>query len=188
MLIRRLSVKFLKNFILCHPRGLLRFSTLVLLVCIVIYPGFYYRLQVELFKDDACDIRDYLVKPRMSAAREADVAILDTIESDLAMAAKKRKIAEKRSAKGRSEKECGSGTVVDPTGVPPETDSSTGLPSTPTTSTSTVATSASTVDLLQLQSTVSVLAEQMAWFVDRLQEPEEEIDAIDTRGFSTGNR
>ncbi len=54
----------------------------------------------------------------MSAAREADVAILDTIESDLAMAAKKRKIAEKRSAKGRSEKECGSGTVVDPTGVP----------------------------------------------------------------------
>ena len=62
----------------------------------------------------------------MSAAREADVAILDTIESDLAMAAKKRKIAGKRSAKGRSEKECGSGTVLDPTGVPPETDSSTG--------------------------------------------------------------
>ena len=34
---------------------------------------------MELFKDDACHLRDYLVKPRMSAAREADVAILDTI-------------------------------------------------------------------------------------------------------------
>ena len=134
---------------------------------------------MDIFKDDACDLRDYLVKPRMSAAREADVAILDTIESDLAMADKKRKIAGKRSAKGRSEKECGSGTVVGPTGVPPETDSSTGGPSTLTAGTSTAATSASTVDLLQLQSTVSVLAEQMAWFVDRLQEPEE-IDAIDT--------
>ena len=171
--------QFLQNFIWCHPRGLLRFSTLVLLVCIVIYPGSYYRVQVELFTDDACDLRDCIVQPRMSEAREADVAILDTIESDLARAAKKRKIAGKRSAKGRSEKECGSGTVVDPTGVPPETDSSTGGPSTPTAGASTAATSASTVDLLQLQSTVSVLAEQMAWFVDRLQEPEE-IDAIET--------
>ena len=73
---------------------------------------------MELFKDDACDIRDYIIiKPRMSAASKANVAILDNIESDLGIAAKKLKIAGKRSAEGRSEKQCGSGTVVDPTGV-----------------------------------------------------------------------
>ena len=95
----------------------------------------------------------------MSVAREVDVAILDDIECDLGIAAKKRKIAGKRSAKGCSKKQ---GTVVDRTGVPPET---------PTDSASTEATSP--VDLLQLQSTVSVLAEQMSWFMDELREPEE---------------
>ena len=50
-------------------------------------------------------------------------------------------------------------------------DSATGTPSTE-------ATSEPTVDLLQLQSTVSVLAEQMSWFMDKLREPEEHIDTV----------
>ena len=90
----------------------------------------------------------------MSAARKADVAILDDIECELGIAAKTRKIAMKRIAKGRSAKHCGLGTVVDPTGAPPETQSPTGGPSTPIDSASTEATSESIVDLLQLQSSV----------------------------------
>ena len=119
----------------------------------------------------------------MSATRKADVAILDDIECELAsIAAKKRKIAGKRIPKGRSEKDCGLGTVVDPTGVPPETQSPTGGPSTPmdsaTGTASTEATSVVTVDLLQLQSTVTVLAEQMSWFMDKLREPEGQSDTV----------
>ena len=118
----------------------------------------------------------------MSATRKADVAILDDIECELGFAAKKRKIAGKRIVKGRSEKDCGLGTVVDPTGAPPEMQSPTGGPSTPmdsaTGTASTEATSEPTVDLQQLQSTVSVLAEQMSWFMDKLREPEEQIDTV----------
>ena len=55
-----------------------------------------------------------------------------------------------------------------------ETESPTGGPS--TASASTAATSASPVDMLQMQSTVSVLAEQMSWFMNTLREPEEESD------------
>ena len=119
----------------------------------------------------------------MSAARKADVAILDDIECELGIAAKKRKIAGKRIPKVRSEKDCGLGTVVDPTGAPPEMQSPTGGPSTPmdsaTGTASTEATSEPTVDLQQLQSTMSVLAEQMSWFMDKLLAPEEQVP-IDT--------
>ena len=119
-------------------------------------------------------------------ARKADVAILDDIECELGITAKKRKIAGKRTVKGRSEKDCGLGTVVDPTGAPPKTQSPTGGPSTPmdsataTGTASTEATSQPTVDLLQLQSTVSVLVEQMSWFMDKLRQPEEQIDTNTT--------
>ena len=61
---------------MCHPRRLLRFFYFSFVGLHRHIPRILLALLVKLFTDDACDISNYLMKPRISATREANAAIL----------------------------------------------------------------------------------------------------------------